>query len=241
VAGFFSSVSAALGTNIGNTGSDAEIHDMGAVRVDLNALSGDRAIQASGGAAAAIPNRPQGEISIDRTWWAKYGELWQPEPPFGGDRQRIPLVFLDLENGIEETAEPSYQTTEVMGRQEAYQTFISTGNKEVQFRIVFQVQGVGTTTPNAAILNEVIRPVRWLEALKFPVYDLVRAISLPPPPVMLRIGSFLFMRGIVTSCNPAWKGPFEPSLLYPYNAEVQVTVRSTHAENTRVNFVGPLR
>lgn len=83
------------------------------------------------------------------------------------------------------------------------------------------------TGPNTAqyIRNEVIRPAKFLEALKYALIG-DNGIAHAPPPVILTIGSLLAMRCVVDDCSINWVTPWDPETMLPYGADVQVRFAS---------------
>ena len=160
-----------------------------------------------------MTDQPQNfRIQIDPTW--EHYSLW--EHPLG---TFIDVTYWDTDGGISDSASPNYADTDVVGRGELYKNWISTGNKEIQVTLQFQVQGTG----EEAIRREVLYPARFIDKLKYPVYDAGSDLTYRTPTVLVRIGSFLMIRAIVTDATINWKAPFEPDTLLPHAAEVPVT------------------
>lgn len=74
--------------------------------------------------------------------------------------------------------------------------------------------------------------VRWLQALAFP-RPLQRrgsnarafGISGDPPRVLVTIGQFMTIEGVVSSWNTRWKPPFHPESVRPYVGTVDITIK----------------
>lgn len=117
----------------------------------------------------------------------------------------LDVPYVDLEDGFTEDFSPNYADTEVVGRAEAYKTFIGSSNREVSMTFKFWAEA------REDIIPGVILPARWLEGLKQPLYLTKEKISVAPPPVYLVVGRLLAMRAVVTSASVHWFGPIEVS------------------------------
>ena len=159
-------------------------------------------------------------IAVDPNW--ENIRLWQH--PFGSV---LSLTFVDFEAGITESMSPNYVNTEVTGRAEAYRVWINNPNKFVSFMIRFRAQGLDGQVGEQAILDEVVLPARFLEALKNPVFDVSRGITYAPPPVLVKIGRLLTIRGVLSSGDPQWTAPVDPDTLLPYGCDFQVSFAVT--------------
>lgn len=82
---------------------------------------------------------------------------------------------------------------------------------EVQERIVL------------AVFREVTQIAAWFEALTKPQYDLM-GYSYPPPHIFVRLGQNFEKRGVVSTVNLTYKGPWEVSTLLCMEVEVALTV-----------------
>jgi hypothetical protein len=168
-------------------------------------------------------------IRIDPTWYDVYQESWEPIVAIPGvldvDPQGFAFTFVDLEEGITEQSSVNYADADVVGRAEAYKTFISTGNKEVP--ITFQIRAQGEAASGldlkSILLREVVYPARWLDALKYPLKDTKAKLTIAPPPCILQIGSLFIGRVIATDVQLQWMPPFDPDTLLPHGCEAQCT------------------
>lgn len=132
-----------------------------------------------------------------------------------GRPRRLDFTYVDWEAGITEVVQPNYANTDVVGRAESYRHWIATGNKDLQITFQFRVQEEG----EEAIRREVIRPVRFLEALKFPLYNAASNLSVQPPDVILTIGRLFSGRVKLTAGDIQWQTvPHEPRSLLPHGA-----------------------
>jgi hypothetical protein len=116
----------------------------------------------------------------------------------------------------------------VPGRIEPYQTYGGTSGKTFSIGFRFQAQGVYETTAES-LLNEVVKPARFLDALKYPVYDTSYQIAYAPPPVIVRVGNLFVARCILTGGSPRWSGPFDPATMYPHRCDFDATFTVVHA------------
>ncbi len=155
-------------------------------------------------------------LELDPTW--DHIRLW--EHPLG---HKLAFTYLDLESGLQETSQPTYGDTNVIGRAEFYKTYTGTSNREIPLTFQFQVQGVDTLDPAEAARREVVLPARFLDALKFPVFSVDAQISYAPPPCLLRIGRLLSARVLVTQADVTWNAPFDTATMLPHSATVAVT------------------
>lgn len=205
---------------------------------------------ATGQIAKVVP--PLGDlctVEVDSTW--PHLEAWASAYSGNPIGPKLSFAFVDLESGFSESAQPNYAVTEVVGRAEQYQTYINTGNREIDLTFRFHAQGLREFADTAVtrvggqseaeaervvqrerlaqiLTEEVVNPAIWLEALKHPVVAAVEAVgdssrSFGPPPVMLKIGRLLYARCVVTQSTLTWQAPFDPETLLPFAAEVQVT------------------
>jgi hypothetical protein len=166
-------------------------------------------------------------ITIDPSW--PHISLWAH--PFGNT---LRVTFIDFAAGVQENAAPNYVNTEVVGRAEAYKAFLNTQNRQIQVPFRFRAIGQGSIDPRTAIENEVVQPARFLDALKYPVYDPNQNLSFAPPPVLVKFGELFLARCIVTGGDINWIfDPMEPDTLLPhgcdFNAQFEV-VRAFRAD-----------
>jgi len=131
--------------------------------------------------------------------------------------QSLRITRWDAEGGIEEAADPNYTQNEVYGRAEPYQSYNNTGARTITISCLFHCE-------NGDPKQEVVIPSRFLDALKYPLYDTAKGISYAPPPVFLEIGQLISARCVITACSVKWVGPFEPVSLLPHGSEVSLTL-----------------
>jgi len=166
-------------------------------------------------------------ITIDPLW--PHQSLWRH--PLGNT---LRVTFVDFDAGIQENAAPNYVNTEVVGRAEAYKAFINTQNRQIQIPFKFRVQGQTSADSRTAIEAEVVNPARFLDALKYPVYDANQNLSFPPPTVLVHVGQLFTARCILTGGDINWlHNPLEIDTLLPhgcdFNAQFEV-VRTFRAD-----------
>jgi len=154
-------------------------------------------------------------VMIDPSW--PHIRLWQH--PLG---RTLRVTFVDFTSGIQEAASPNYVNTEVVGRAEAYKAYLNTTNRQITVPFKFRAQG--QTTPGdskQAIIDEVINPARFLDALKYPMYDPNSDISYEPPPILLKIGELISpARCILTGGDLNWlTEPMETDSLLPHGCD----------------------
>lgn len=175
-------------------------------------------------AAQAGPMQ-QLQVRIDPNYI--YRDLWSNlvRPDY------IEAVFMELSEGVAETATVQYAEEQVIGRPSSFLSFVGVSARTVSLMFRFHVQG-GPADPagqfadadltRTAIEYQVIGPAKFLEALKFPLIDKV-GLAHAPPPVILTLGNLLYMRAVVSECHVTWQAPWLPDYLLPYGADVQVT------------------
>jgi hypothetical protein len=152
-------------------------------------------------------------ITIDPSW--QHLSLWQH--PLG---RTLRVTFLDWGGGIQESAAPNYQNTEVVGRAEAYKAFINTANRQITIPFKFRAQGVAAGSVRTAIEEEVVNPARFLDALKYPVHDPNQNLSFAPPPVIVKFGELFVARCVLTGGDIQWIfDSMEPDTLLPHGAD----------------------
>lgn len=156
-------------------------------------------------------------LKVDDNWLAQH-------PGFARDYdQTLTLTFVDLEAGIPESSQPNYGDVDVIGRSEAYKIYGNTSSKEVALTFQFRAQNLDGVDVADALQREVVKPARFLDALKYPITDENTGISYAPPPILLQIGNLLLARAVVTSAELTWQSPFDPDSLLPHGAEVACT------------------
>lgn len=166
-------------------------------------------------------------LEIDPMWLAH--NVGYPLSPMG---KALRFIFIDLEDGIEESGAVNYADFEIIGRAESYKSFIGTGNREFPLNFKFRVQGVDYADPNYAIQSEVLDPALWLDALK-QAWTGSDGLSHAPPPCILSLGALFFGRVVATDVQISWQPPFEPDTFLPHGADVSctLTVVREHIEN----------
>jgi len=174
--------------------------------------------------STASPNNPQLSVMIDQNY--VYRSLWG----LIHGVFRIEAIFMELAEGITETATVQYDEEHIVGRASSILSFMGVSARQIPLTFRFHVQGrVGSTggdTDSAmiaeAIRDEVLEPVKFLEALKYPVVDEM-GLAHAPPPVILTIGRLAVMRAVVHECQVTWQAPWLIEAMLPYGADVQVT------------------
>jgi hypothetical protein len=178
-------------------------------------------------------------LYIDPTW--KYATDWgNAAQPIGGNFNNF--TFPDLEDGLTEESTANYATTDIVGRAEAFKTFVGTSNRQVGLLIKFFAQGLGVNAGNyyAALQKEVQQPVRWLDSLKFPFTD-SSGVSHGPPPCILMIGQLLFMRVIIEQATIKWMPGWDTNTMLAHAAEVQLQMTAVTPILGNYQFTGPAR
>ena len=161
-------------------------------------------------------------VVIDPAWYAQNGHNWMS--PLA---DKLPITYLDLNDGISEQAGVDYADTPVIGRAEVYKTYMGTQNREVTLLFQFRAQGLSDGDISKTCQKEVIDPAKWLDALKYPV--IVNDLNISPPPVILVLGDLLAMRCVATSVSIKWGPTFDPGTLLPLAADVEVTFTAVHS------------
>lgn len=156
-------------------------------------------------------------LEIDPTWLAH--NRGYPLSPMG---EKLRFVFIDLEDGIEESAAVNYADFEIVGRAESYKSFIGAGNREFPLVFKFRAQGIDSADPATAIDSEVVQPALWLDSLKAP-YTGQDGLSHAPPPCLLALGELFFGRVVATDVQISWQPPFEQETFLPHGADVTCT------------------
>lgn len=155
-------------------------------------------------------------LAIDPEW--PHRSLWQH--PLG---TLLRFTYADWDSGVSESVSPNYTETDVVGRAEPHKAWINNPSRQIQIAFKFRVQGIGSATAQA-IEEEVIQPARWLDALKYPVYNAQQNISYAPPPVILKIGTLLTARCVLTGGDIEWQFELmDPDLLLPHGANFTAT------------------
>jgi len=151
-------------------------------------------------------------IRIDPQW--AHRSLWQH--PIG---EVLRVTFFDFASGVQENASPNYVNTEVVGRAESYKAYLNTMNRQIVLPFTFKAQGQDGVTTRESVENEVISPVRFLDALKYPVFDPSQGISFEPPPVIVSFGQLITARCVLTGGDINWVyDSMETDTLLPHAA-----------------------
>lgn len=154
---------------------------------------------------------------------------------------KLKFTFVDFEEGIQEAAPANYSPQDVIGRAESYQTYVGQQTREITLTFKFRVQGEKFSDLIAAIQQEVLFPVRWLDALQHPIIDPSSQLSHAPPPLLLTIGRNilpLFVgRVIMIGAAITWQPPFEPRLLIPHGADVACIFRVVRSQIKNHPFI----
>jgi hypothetical protein len=178
-------------------------------------------------------------LYIDPAW--KYATDWgNAAQPIGGNFNNF--TFPELDDGITEECAANYATTDIIGRAEAFKTYIGTGNRQVSLLIKFFAQGLGVNAGNyyAALQQEVQQPVRWLDSLKFPFTD-SSGVSHGPPPCILMIGQLLFLRVIIEQATIRWMPGWDTNTMLAHAAEVQLQMTAVTPSLGNYQYTGPGR
>lgn len=182
------------------------------------------------GDAIVGPISPGTFLLIDPDWIARHPGGWRS--PLG---PVLPFIFIDLEDGIEESAAVNYADIEVIGRAESYKSFIGAGNREFPLTFKFRAQGAIFSTVALAIQAEVMGPALWLDALKQPFVG-EDGLSHAPPPCFLSLGLLFFGRVVATDVQISWQPPFEPLSFLPHGADVTCTFTVVRARIKNYSF-----
>lgn len=165
-------------------------------------------------------------LAIDPDW--PHRSLWQH--PLG---TILRFTYADWSSGVTESVSPNYTETDVVGRAEPHKAWVNNPSRQIQIGFSFQAQGINSATAQA-IEEEVIQPMRWLDALKYPVYHPQQGVSYAPPPVILKIGTLLTARCVLTSGDMEWQfESMDTDLLRPHGGRFNATfdvVRSFKAD-----------
>ena len=179
------------------------------------------------------PDKPQkyaAVVTIDPFWLSQH--LDYPLGPLGS---KLACKYVDLESGITETVGVNYADSDVVGRAEAYKTYMGSANREIQLTFHFVVDkddpltvplfGSGNTEADVTGLtldDLVVQPALWFDSLKQPWVG-SDGLSHAPPPCYLQIGELFVGRCVVTDASITWHHPFSVYTLFPHHSEVQVT------------------
>ena len=164
-------------------------------------------------------------VSLDLNWPG--GEL---DAPFN-THNSLNFAFVNLEEGIQETAPPQWADTQIVGRAESFVSYTGGTNREIPLTFRFHTQmgkpeeGNEQALAGPGPLAEVVYPAKWLDALQQPVVR--NGLSYAPPTLILQVGDLILVRCVMVSANITWEAPFEPVSLLPHGASVECTFRVT--------------
>jgi hypothetical protein len=120
--------------------------------------------------------------------------------------------------------EANWEEVPIIGRSEPFQNYANTAARSWQITFEFYAQGLHTENLVQAINDEVMRPVHFLESLKFPVRK-GNGMVADPATCFLIIGNLVRERVICISAEPRYKEPFEPTTFLPMYAQVECEFR----------------
>jgi hypothetical protein len=164
----------------------------------------------------------------------------------------LTFVFVSLgEQGFSEAVNVNYATTDIVGREEQYYTYMGTSNRQIAMTFHFITQGEPAAQPNSYLVStppeqqqgytgkggpqlETVLPARWIDSLKYPVVD-NNGLSHAPPPLILTVGDLLAARVVLSQSSLQWLPPFEPGTMNPFGAELACTftvVRAAKGSST---------
>lgn len=70
--------------------------------------------------------------------------------------------------------------------------------------------------------------LHFLQSLVYPYYNPASRIIMPPPPVLLIFGEFMWLRGVVTNVTMKHSPPYDPKTATPYFTEVNLTIEEAN-------------
>lgn len=145
----------------------------------------------------------------------------------------LKFTYVDWDSGVTESAAVNYGSTEIIGRAEGYRHWIATDNAQISITFRFQVQNEG----REAILDEVVRPARFLSQLKYPLYSQSSGLSVAPPHVILRIGDLLTARCLLTGGDIQWRTEtLDPATLLPMAATFPAVFTVVRAQQDDLSY-----
>lgn len=75
--------------------------------------------------------------------------------------------------------------------------------------------------------KDVIEPVNWLRSMVYPIAPAAaQGGDTAPPEILLKIGQFLSLRGIVIDVPVTWRTPYEVGTMLPMLADVQLVIEA---------------
>lgn len=161
-------------------------------------------------------------IRIDPTW--EHARLWRS--PIG---QTLYLTYVDFEGGIAESAGANYADSDVTGRAEPYKAFLGNTSKEISFTVTFMAQ-------TGDLENEVVQPGRFMDALKYGLFDESTEQTTEAPPCHLKLGTLFFGRVVMTTGDPQWLGPIDTETLLPHQCQFQATFAVVRVFQTNLSY-----
>lgn len=168
-------------------------------------------------------------LTIDPAY--QHRNLWQH--PLG---YVLRVPFVDWESGVTESVSVNYAETDVIGRAEPHKVWLNNSSRQVAIAFHFQVQGINSSTAQA-IEEEVIQPARWLDALKYPLFNAQQDVSYRPPPVILKIGTLLTARCVLTAGDIEWQyDQLDTEQLLPHAANFTATFDITRAFKADLSY-----
>jgi hypothetical protein len=100
-------------------------------------------------------------------------------------------------------------------------------------------EAMGVENARKELFLDLEKKIRWCQALCFPKpknppskKDAYYVSQGQPPRVLITIGEFLTLLGVVQSCNISWNGPWDPIRARPSTANVQLQIE-------RLNYAYP--
>jgi len=136
-----------------------------------------------------------------------------------GDSRYITYVPDEIEEGVE----AEYQEQTIIGRSAPIEGYSATGARTLSFS--FTLFPTESGDPESVIKAEVFDMVMWLRSFVYPEYK--GNFMFPPHRLQVIMGSFLNVVGIMKSAPVTWMKPFDPSTLFPHQAQLNFELTET--------------
>ena len=132
------------------------------------------------------------------------------------------VSFVHIPETIPDSNAADYAEQQLYGRSEPVRAYSATGARSLSLSLIFVNHEEGKAK------EEVFDRVNWLKHTIYPEYE--ADLVLPPPVLILLLGSFVRMRCIAKSVDVQWGAPYVPGTMYPMQAEVSISLEEVNPD-----------
>lgn len=163
-------------------------------------------------------------------------EIYLPKEDSGKIKDRIQFTY--LHDNFTESKAANYSSTAVLGRSEPIRGYVGSTPRTLNLQLAVPIEGDGLPMqPNlsGALDENYLQTVQtfkrklevldFIRALVYPHYtEKTNRLTFPPPRVLVILGQWFSMLGIVTNFSMTHKSPWASQLMAPYLTEVNLAI-----------------